>query len=97
MVRTHPETGRKALWVNRLWVNRGWTSMIAGLQYKEGQGLLEFFFDYMEQPESTCRWSWSVGDIAIWDNRCTLHYALLDFGDATREIHRVILAGDVPA
>ena len=92
IVRTHPETGRKALWVNR-----GWTIAIGGMQFKEGQLLLNFFFDYMEQPESTCRWAWSVGDIAIWDNRCTLHYALRDYGDADREIHRIILAGEVPA
>jgi len=92
VVRTHPETGRKALWVNR-----GWTTGLEGVDYKQAQRLLEFFFDVMEQPEYTCRWSWSVGDVAIWDNRCTMHYALADFGDEYREIQRVILAGERPA
>jgi taurine dioxygenase len=92
VVRTHPRTGREALWINR-----GWTSGLADMPPKQGKALLEFFCDVMEQPEYTCRWSWSVGDVAIWDNRCTLHYALLDFGDAYREIHRVIIAGEKPS
>jgi taurine dioxygenase len=92
VVRTHPRTGREALWVNR-----GWTSGIADMPHKQSKALLEFFCDVMEQPEYTCRWSWAVGDVAIWDNRCTMHYALLDFGDAYREIHRVILAGERPS
>lgn len=92
VVRTHPETGRRALWVNR-----GWTTALEGVDYKQGQRLLEFFFDVMEQPEYMCRWSWSVGDVAVWDNRCTMHYAIADFGDEYREIQRVILAGDRPA
>ena len=66
------------------------------MPFKQGHALLEFFFDTMEQPEYTVRWEWSVGDVAIWDNRCTMHYALLDFGDAYREIHRVIVAGERP-
>jgi len=91
VVRTHPRTGRQALWVNR-----GWTTGLEGIPHKQAQSLLNFFFDAMEQPEYTCRWSWSLGDVAIWDNRCTMHYALLDFGDAYREIHRVIVAGEKP-
>ena len=92
VVRTHPETGRRALWINR-----GWTTGLEGVDYKQAQRLLEFFFDVMEQPEYTCRWSWSLGDVAVWDNRCTMHYALADFGDEYREIQRVILEGDRPA
>jgi len=92
LVRTHPGTGRKALWVNR-----GWTTGLESIPPKQARPLLDFFFDVMEQPEYTCRWSWSLGDVAIWDNRCTMHYALADFGDEYREIQRVILEGEAPA
>ena len=91
VVRTHPRTGLEALWVNR-----GWTSGLADLPYKQGKRLLECLFDLMEQPEYTCRWSWSPGDVAIWDNRCTMHYAIHDYGDETRTIHRISVKGDVP-
>lgn len=92
VVRTHPETGRLALWVNR-----GWTTGLEDIPPRQARPLLNFFFDAMEQPEYTCRWSWSVGDVAVWDNRCTMHYALRDFGDEYREIHRITTAGDRPA
>lgn len=91
-VRTHPRTGREALWINR-----GWTTGIEGISARQAKPLLEFFFEVMEQPEFTCRWSWGAGDVAVWDNRCTMHYALRDFGDAERRIHRVTVAGEVPA
>lgn len=91
VVRTHPRTGRDALWINR-----GWTSGLADVPVRQAQPLLRALFEAMEQPEYTCRWSWSTGDVAIWDNRCTLHYALRDFGDEFREVHRITLAGDVP-
>ncbi len=92
VVRTHPRTGREALWLNR-----GWTTGLEAVPTIQAQPLLRFFFDAMEQPEYTCRWSWSVGDVAVWDNRCTMHYALRDFGDDYREIHRITVAGEVPA
>jgi taurine dioxygenase len=92
VVRTHPRTGRPALWVNR-----GWTTGLEGVPPRQAQPLLRFFFDAMEQPEYTCRWTWSEGDVAVWDNRCTMHYALRDFGDAYREIHRITVAGEKPA
>ena len=88
VVRTHPRTGREALWINR-----GWTTGLENVPTRQAQPLLRFFFDTMEQPEYTCRWSWSEGDVAVWDNRCTMHYALRDFGDAYREIHRITIAG----
>lgn len=91
VVRTHPRTGREALWINR-----GWTTGLVDVPSRQVRPLLEFFFDTMEQPEYTCRWSWSEGDVAVWDNRCTMHYALRDFGDEYREIHRITVAGDVP-
>jgi taurine dioxygenase len=91
VVRTHPRTGRKALWVNR-----GWTTGLEDVAPRQAAQLLRFFFDTMEQPEYTCRWSWSLGDVAVWDNRCTMHYALRDFGDDYREIHRMTLKGERP-
>jgi taurine dioxygenase len=91
VVRTHPRTGREALWVNR-----GWTTGLEDIPIRQAQPLLQFFFDTMEQPEYTCRWSWSEGDVAVWDNRCTMHYALRDFGDDYREIHRITVAGERP-
>lgn len=91
VVRTHPDTGRRALWVNR-----GWTTGLADMPSAQAQAVLNLFFDHLEQPERTIRWSWNPGDLAIWDNRCTMHYAIADFGDEYREIHRVILAGDRP-
>jgi len=91
IARTHPSTGREALWVNR-----GWTIGVEGLPTQQAQGLLRFLFDTMEQPEYTCRWSWTEGDVAVWDNRCTLHYALKDYGDDYRAMHRLTIAGEVP-
>ncbi|MCP4905396.1 MAG: hypothetical protein GY910_10490 [bacterium] len=91
VVRTHPRTGREALWVNR-----GWTTGLKDVPVRQAEPLLRFFFDTMEQPEYTCRWSWSVGDVAVWDNRCTMHYALHDYGEEYREIHRVMVAGEKP-
>ena len=91
VVRTHPRTGREALWVNR-----GWTTGLEGVSPRQARPLLQFFFDAMEQPEYTCRWSWSLGDVAVWDNRCTMHYALRDFGDEYRAIHRITVAGERP-
>ena len=92
VVRTHPETGREALWVNR-----GWTTGLDNMPPRQARPLLQFFFDTMEQPEYTCRWSWSRGDVAVWDNRCTMHYALRDFGDDYREVHRITTRGDRPS
>jgi taurine dioxygenase len=91
VVRTHPRTGREALWVNR-----GWTTGLEDVPIRQAQPLLKFFFDSMEQPEYTCRWSWSVGDVAVWDNRCTMHYALRDFAGEERRIHRITVAGEKP-
>ena len=84
IVRVHPVTGRAALYVNQ-----GWTTAIAGLSAAESSHLLTLLFEHMERPEFTVRWSWSVGDVAVWDNRCTMHYGLDDFGDADRIAHLV--------
>lgn len=86
MVTVHPETGRKALFVNR-----GWTTRIEGLSIIESQGILAMLFDHSEKPEFTVRWSWTAGDAALWDNRCTQHYAVDDYGTAARVLHRVTI------
>lgn len=86
VVRPHPETGRPVLFVNR-----GWTSRIEAMSHIESSRFLNLLFDHMERPEYTVRWSWSEGDAALWDNRCTMHYALWDYGTEHRRIHRVTI------
>ena len=89
MVITHPETGRRALFVNR-----GWTTHIEGFEHELGTSILEALFDHTERPEFSTRRSWKVGDAALWDNRVTMHYAVNDYGDAARRLHRVTIHGD---
>jgi len=91
VVRTHPETGRKGLYLSPGHAIRfdGWTE-------EESAGLLEFLFTHQIQPEFRCRLGWRVGDIAIWDNRSTLHYPLNDYHGHRRLLHRVTLKGDRP-
>ena len=86
LVITHPETQRRALFVNR-----GWTSRIEGMSSTESAGILAMLFNHCERPEFTTRWTWAAGDAALWDNRCTMHYAIDDYGDAARVIHRVTI------
>lgn len=91
IVRTHPETGRKGLYVNRLY-----TYCIEGLTEDESQGLLDFLFEHICRPDFTYRHQWAPGDVIMWDNRCTVHYAVRDYGEAPRVMHRTTIAGDVP-
>lgn len=91
VVRVHPESGRKCLFINRLF-----TSHIVGLHQEESLLLLNYLFAHMEQPEFICRRSWSKGDVAFWDNRCTMHRAVNDFGAGRRVVHRVCIEGDGP-
>ncbi len=91
VVRTHPETGR-----NGLFVNPQFTQSVLGLSKHESDGILDLLYRHCTQPELTCRFRWEPGSVAFWDNRATLHYALDDYGDATRIAHRVTLRGDVP-
>lgn len=86
VVLTHPETGRRALYVNR-----GWTTRIVGLGPIESNGVLAMLFDHAERPEFAVRWTWTAGDAAMWDNRSTMHYAIDDYGEATRILHRVTM------
>ncbi|MBU3700842.1 MAG: taurine dioxygenase [Acidimicrobiia bacterium] len=87
----HPATGRSALAVNRLFTRR-----IPQLTPEESDALLGQLFDHGERPEFTVRWSWTPGDVVIWDNRCTRHHAIGDY-DAERVMHRVTVLGDYRA
>ena len=91
VVRTHPETGRKALYVNR-----AHTVSIAGMTEEESAPLLEYLFHHQIRPEFTCRFRWTAGSLAIWDNRCAQHYAVNDYAGQRRVMQRITLAGDRP-
>ena len=91
VVRTHPETGRKALFVSR-----PYTLAFEGMSDEESRPLLEFLFQHAVRPEFTCRFRWTAGAVAIWDNRCTLHLAVNDTGPFPRLMRRVQIAGDRP-
>jgi taurine dioxygenase len=91
VVRTHPETGRKALYLNI-----GHTLRFADMTEEESAGLLAYLFEHQSKPEFTCRFSWKPGSIALWDNRCALHNPINDYHGHRRIMHRVTIAGDVP-
>ena len=91
VVRVHPETGRKGLFVNP-----GFTSHLVGLSDAESRGILDLLYAHLTKPEHLVRHRWQTGDVAMWDNRSTLHYANRDYGTARRVMHRVTLAGDEP-
>jgi alpha-ketoglutarate-dependent taurine dioxygenase len=91
VVRVHPETGRKGLFVNR-----NFTTQILGFSPIESDGLLQLLFRHGETPEFACRHGWEQGTVAFWDNRATIHYATDDYGDALRIVHRVTIRGDLP-
>ena len=90
VVRTHPSTGRNALYVNRLFT-RALTELLPG----ESDALLNHLFEWSEKPEFTCRWRWSPGDMVLWDNRCVLHRAINDYADE-RILHRTMILGEEP-
>lgn len=91
VVRTHPETGARVLFVNP-----GFTSHIVGLTREESDLLLGFLYSHSVKPEFTVRHHWHDGDVGFWDNRATQHSVVGDFGDQHRVIQRVTLRGDEP-
>jgi taurine dioxygenase len=90
-VRIHPETGRKALYVNA-----AHTVRFKEMTDEESAPLLDYLFRHQTRPEFTCRFQWRVGSLAFWDNRCTQHNPVNDYHGYRRVMHRITLAGDKP-
>jgi taurine dioxygenase len=91
VIRTHPVTGRKAVYVNE-----GITTSIDGLESDASDALLDKLFRHVTKPEFAMRWHWQEGDVAIWDNRVTQHYACDDYRPQRRVMHRATMIGDRP-
>lgn len=91
VVRTHPVTGRKGLFVTE-----GHTASIVGLPKDESDALLDRLWSHVKKPEFVYRHSWRVGDLLIWDNAATQHLAIFDYGDKRRRLYRAGIAGGVP-
>jgi len=90
VVRVHPDTGERALVLGHF------VQRLKGLSASDSTHLLQIFHDHITRLENTVRWNWLQGDVAIWDNRATQHYALNDYGDEQRVVRRATVHGDVP-
>ena len=91
VIRTHPVSGRKALFVNG-----GFTRRIVQLSRPESDAVLQFLYRHVETPEFQCRFRWQVNSVAFWDNRCVQHHAMWDYYPQRRHGHRVTIMGDKP-
>jgi len=89
-VRVHPETGERSLMLGRF------ARTVVGFSPQSSRDLIRLLQEFVVRPENTVRWRWRVGDVAIWDNRATQHYAIHDYGTAHRRGERVTVAGPVP-
>lgn len=90
-VRTHPETGRRALYVNT-----AHTARFADMTEEDSAPILNYLFQHQIRPEFTCRFRWQPGSVAFWDNRCAQHNPINDYHGFRRVMHRITLAGDTP-
>lgn len=90
LVRTHPETGRRALFIG------GHVFRFEDMTEQESRPLIDFLMQHSTRPEFTCRFRWRTGSLAFWDNRCTQHFAINDYPAETRIMHRITLCGDTP-
>jgi taurine dioxygenase len=91
VVRVHPETGRKSVFVNS-----SFTSRIVGMERTEGDALLRLLYSRSQRPEYQCRFRWRANSVAVWDNRCTQHYAVQDYWPQRRVMERATVIGDRP-
>ncbi len=91
VARRHPESGRTSLFVNSVYARE-----IDGLREPESRHLLAMLFEMSQRPEHQVRFHWRPGSVAIWDNRCTQHYAIADYFPQRRVMHRISIAGDTP-
>ena len=90
LVRTHPQTGRKSLYIG------GHVHNLEGMTEDESRPLIQYLYQHSTQPAFTCRFRWQTGSLAFWDNRCTQHFAINDYPAETRIMHRVTIRGDKP-
>ncbi|MGE4049169.1 MAG: TauD/TfdA dioxygenase family protein [Acetobacteraceae bacterium] len=90
LVRTHPETGRKSLYIGNH------VQYLEGMTEEESRPLIDYLRAHSVRPEFTCRFHWRNGSLAFWDNRCTQHFAVNDYPAETRLMHRVTVCGDMP-
>lgn len=90
LVRVHPATGERTL------VSGHFSKRFVGYNTQDSNHLFAIFHNHITRPENTVRWNWSAGDVAIWDNRATQHYAASDYGDQRRIVRRVTVAGEAP-
>jgi taurine dioxygenase len=91
VIRTHPETGRRSIYVNPMFTQR-----IVGLTESESRAILGFLYAHTARPDFACRFRWEARSVAIWDNRCVQHYAMDDYREFERVMHRVTVEGDRP-
>jgi alkyl sulfatase len=90
LVHVHPETGERSLILGHF------VKRIIGVSTHDSDHLFQVFQEHVTRPENTVRWRWAVGDVAVWDNRATQHYAINDYGDQHRVVRRVTVDGEVP-
>jgi taurine dioxygenase len=93
LIRTHPETGRKAIYIG----HSDNVESFEGMTAAESRPLLDYLYQHCTQPDNIYRHMWQVGDALMWDNRCTMHYAVHDYGEQERVLNRVTLKGEAPA